>query len=296
MIAALDGLVGRGGLEVSTRLPGLAAVQRPVEVVQRPRALDDCDYTSGVALQRAKYLGVPPLVLAGLLAAELRRVEGVAAVTPAGPGFLNITLSAAARGAVALEVVGAGAAYGHVDGLDLNIDLGTPGGGELVALVDADVLRYAVARGPGGMPLVVDVDRLSRASTDNPLYGVQYAHARLASLLRNGAALGVRPSGAEDFDPALLDHPREHDLLRLLADYPRAVARAAHHQEPHRVTRILEDTAASFHRVHDTCRVLPQGDEEPTELHRARLLLVDATRIVMANGLHLLGVAAPERM
>jgi arginyl-tRNA synthetase len=124
---------------------------------------------------------------------------------------------------------------------------------------------------------------------------VQYAHARLASILRNAGDLGLAPAG-DDFDPALLSHEREGDLLRALAEFPRVVAAAAQLREPHRVARYLEDTASSFHKFYDSCRVLPMGDEEPTDLHRARLLLVDATRIVLANGLGLLGVSAPERM
>ena len=134
-----------------------------------------------------------------------------------------------------------------------------------------------------------------KQSSDNPVFYVQYAHARLASILRNAADLGLAPAG-DDFDPSLLSHEREGDLLRALAEFPRVVASAAQLREPHRVARYLENTASSFHRFYDTCRVLPMGDEEPTDLHRARLLLVDATRTVVANGLALLGVSAPERM
>ena len=117
----------------------------------------------------------------------------------------------------------------------------------------------------------------------------------MASLLRNGADLGLDPAKGEA-DPALLSHEKEGELLRALAEYPRVVAAAAQLREPHRVARYLEDTAASYHRFYDTCRVLPMGDEEPSDLHRARLLLVAATRTVLANGLGLLGVTAPERM
>ncbi len=98
------------------------------------------------------------------------------------------------------------------------------------------------------------------------------------------------------FDPALLSHEMEGQLLRSLAEFPRVVATAAQLREPHRVARYLEDTASKFHRFYDACRVLPMGDEDPAPIHAARLLLVDATRTVFANGLRLLGVSAPERM
>jgi arginyl-tRNA synthetase len=166
--------------------------------------------------------------------------------------------------------------------------------GELVDLIGVDALRYTLGRYPVDSPLTVDVEQITRASSDNPVFYVQYAHARLASILRNAGDLGLGDSSP--FDPALLDHEREGDLLRALAEFPRVVAAAAQLREPHRVARYLEETAATFHRFYDVCRVLPQGDEEPTDLHRARLLLVDATRVVLANGLGLLGVTAPDRM
>jgi arginyl-tRNA synthetase len=166
---------------------------------------------------------------------------------------------------------------------------------ELMDEIGVDALRYSLARYPSDSPLTLDIEQITKASSDNPVYYVQYAHARVASLLRNGAELGLDPSKG-DPDPALLTHEKEGELLRALAEYPRVVAAAAQLREPHRVARYLEDTAASYHRFYDTCRVLPMGDEEPGDLHRARLLLVAATRTVLANGLGLLGVSAPERM
>ena len=166
---------------------------------------------------------------------------------------------------------------------------------ELVELIGVDALRYTLARYPSDSPLTLDVEQITRASNDNPVFYVQYAHARLASILRNAGDLGIT-AGVDGFDPALLAHPREGELLRALAEFPRVVATAAQLREPHRVARYLEDTAGTFHRFYDVCRVLPQGDEDVTDLHRARLLLVDATRVVVANGLALLGVTAPDRM
>jgi arginyl-tRNA synthetase len=170
---------------------------------------------------------------------------------------------------------------------------------ELVEMIGVDSLRYTLARYPTDSPLTLDVEEITRQASDNPVFYVQYAHARLSGILRNGADLGLVPAGQEggaDFDPALLSHEKEGELLRSLAEFPRVVATAAQLREPHRVARYLEDTAAKFHQFYDSCRVLPMGDEEPTPTHAARLLLVAATRTVIANGLRLLGVSAPERM
>ena len=160
---------------------------------------------------------------------------------------------------------------------------------ELVELIGVDALRYTLARYPADSPLTLDVAEMTRQASENPVFYVQYAHARVSSILRNAADLGLTPES----HPELLTHEKEGDLLRALAEFPRVVAAAAQLREPHRVARYLEDTAAAYHRFYDSCRVLPMGDEEPTDLHRARLLLVDATRVVLANGLDLLGVSAP---
>jgi arginyl-tRNA synthetase len=169
---------------------------------------------------------------------------------------------------------------------------------ELVDMIGVDALRYTLSRYPADSPLTLDVEQITRQASDNPVFYVQYAHARLASILRNARDLGIDPLAPDAPAPdlALLSQEREGDLLRALADFPRVVATAAQLREPHRVARYLEETAASFHRFYDTCRVLPQGDEETAPVHRARLLLVEATRTVLANGLRLLGVSAPDRM
>ncbi len=166
---------------------------------------------------------------------------------------------------------------------------------EVVDLTGVDALRYTLCRFPADSPMTVDIDLVTRTSNDNPVYYVQYAHARLSSILRNAVGLGLA-ADADTYDPALLAHQREGDLLRALADLPRVVEQAAALREPHRVARYLEETAATFHRFYDECRVLPMGDEEAGDLHRARLVLVAATRLVLGNGLSLLGVTAPERM
>jgi arginyl-tRNA synthetase len=138
----------------------------------------------------------------------------------------------------------------------------------------------------------------TRRTNDNPVFYVQYAHARIASLLRNAGDLGLEPGDADAFHPELLDHEREGELLGVLGEFPQVIATAAELREPHRVARYLEDTAAVFNRWYDTkeCRMLPQGDEPVTATNEARLVLVQAVRTVLANGLDLLGVSAPERM
>jgi arginyl-tRNA synthetase len=166
---------------------------------------------------------------------------------------------------------------------------------ELIDLIGVDPLRYTLCRYPVDSPLTLDVAEMTSKSNDNPVYYVQYAHARLSSILRNAADLGVTLDVAS-FDPGQLGAEQEGDLLRALAEFPRVVARAAELREPHRIARYLEATAATFHQFYDHCRVLPQGDDDVSPVHRARLVLVAATRQVLANGLQLLGVSAPERM
>ena len=166
---------------------------------------------------------------------------------------------------------------------------------ELVELIGVDALRYTLIRYPADSPLTLDVAEMTRQSSDNPVYYVQYAHARLSSIIRNAAEFGIAVD-AENFDPAQLAHEREGELLRSLAEFPKVVAQAAELYEPHRIARYLEDTASAFHKFYDVCRVLPHGDEEVNDIHRARLVLVAATRQVFANGLAMLGVTAPERM
>ena len=169
---------------------------------------------------------------------------------------------------------------------------------DLVDAIGVDAGRYALVRYSMDATVDIDLDLWAKQTSDNPVFYVQYAHARLASILRNAADLGVTSGSASttSFDPSLLSHEKEGDLLRALAEFPRVVTSAAQLREPHRVARYLEDTASSFHKFYDACRVLPMGDEEPAPIHAARLLLVEATKTVLANGLGLLGVSAPDRM
>ncbi len=164
---------------------------------------------------------------------------------------------------------------------------------DLVEAIGVDAARYSLIRSSVDTAIDIDLALWSSASNENPVYYVQYAHARLSALARNAAELGLIPdTGHLD----LLTHEREGTLIRNLGEFPRVLKTAASLREPHRVSRYLEDLAGDYHRFYDSCRVLPQGDEQPTELHTARLALCQATRQVIANGLGILGVTAPERM
>ncbi len=167
---------------------------------------------------------------------------------------------------------------------------------DLVEAVGVDAARYALIRSSVDASIDIDLDVWTRHTNDNPVYYVQYGHARISGVLRNARELGLELGDVAALRPELLEHEREGDLLRALAEFSRVVATAAELREPHRVPRYLEELAGTFHRFYDACRVLPRGDEQTTDLHHARLWLVEATRVVLANGLRLLGVAAPERM
>jgi arginyl-tRNA synthetase len=307
--AATDVLTGRG----------LGADAVPVEIdISRPRNPAHGDYATSVALRAAKRVGVPPRELAGWLVDDLGTRAGIATAEVAGPGFVNLRLAAAARGAPVGEVLAAGQRYGAdpaaVEALrgaaadlardDAPVRVGTPAGagvgvtvttvGELVRAVGVDAARYAVLRSSGASPgtPVLDLAVLTVHTSDNPVHHVQYAHARLCSLARHAVELGMTPGRRYE----LLDRPREGELIRTLGEYPDVVRTAADLREPHRVARYLETMATVYHRYDESCRVLPMGDEPTTEPHRARLALASAARQVLANGLHLLGVSAPERM
>jgi arginyl-tRNA synthetase len=165
---------------------------------------------------------------------------------------------------------------------------------DLVDAIGADAARYALVRYSSEQSIDIDLDLWARKSNDNPVYYVQYAHARLASLQRNAAELGIVRDPSPDL--GLLTNDREAELLGVLGEFPRVVASAAELRAPHRVAHYLESLAGTYHRFYDACRVLPMGDEPPAPINQARLWLCEATRIVLENGLQLLGVSAPERM
>jgi arginyl-tRNA synthetase len=165
---------------------------------------------------------------------------------------------------------------------------------DLVEAVGVDAARYALARSSADSSIDIDLDLLVKRSNDNPVFYVQYAHARIAGIAKNAEATGVRMSDA--FEPSLLSDDTESILLANLAEFPRVIAQAAELREPHRVARYLEGLAGHAHKWYETCRTTPRAEEPVTDVHRTRLWLAEATRTVLANGLGLLGVSAPERM
>jgi arginyl-tRNA synthetase len=165
---------------------------------------------------------------------------------------------------------------------------------DIVDAIGVDAARYALARYSLDSAIDLDLDVWIRRSNDNPVYYVQYAHARIVSLPRNAAETGN--TRGSRYDASLLSHDREKDLLKALAEFPSVVVSAAELRQPHRVARYLEDLAGTYHRFYDACHVLPRDSSPIDDLGRARLWLAEAARIVLANGLRLLGVTAPDRL
>jgi arginyl-tRNA synthetase len=164
---------------------------------------------------------------------------------------------------------------------------------DLQAWLGTDALRYSLGRYPADSPLTLDPELLQKRTNDNPVFYVQYAHARTHQVARNAAASGVT---REVFDASLLTHETESVLLGILAEFPRVILQSAELREPHRIARYSEELAGAYHRWYDNCRVTPLGEEAVTDVHRTRLWLNDATGTVLRNALDLLGVSAPERM
>ena len=164
---------------------------------------------------------------------------------------------------------------------------------DLVEAVGVDAARYALTRSSINSTLDVDLEVLSKRTNDNPVFYVQYAHARTRQVARNAELAGVN---MDSFDPALLAEPSESELIAKLAEFPRVLSQSAEFREPHRVARYLEELAGSYHRFYDNCRVIPLASQPVTDLHHTRLWLNEAAGTVLANGLKLLGVSAPERM
>jgi arginyl-tRNA synthetase len=285
--ALLDDLVHAAACHVFASR-GLDTMALPADPgVERART-GRGEYATTVALRAAGTVGVAPPELAGWLADALAGRPEVAEVEVAGPGFLNLRITAATRAALVAEVLTADEAYGRGVGAaaveEAAARVVLPD--ELAAAVGVEAARYSLLRSPSRT--APDVDLLRRRTPDNPLFRVQYAHARLVALARNAADLGVTTGTAL----ASLTHPCEAELMYRIGEFPDAVRTG----EPHRVARHLEALADAFFDFHDSCRVLPVGDEDVTDLHRARLATITAARRVFANGLGLLGVSAPERI
>ena len=164
---------------------------------------------------------------------------------------------------------------------------------DLVDAVGVDAARYSLVRASVDTTLDLDLDLVASRTNDNPVYYVQYAHARTCSVASNAASHGVRRE--DGFAPGLLDAV-DSELLGTLARFPDVAAQSAILREPHRVARYLEEVAAAYHTWYGKARVTPRAEEEVADLHRTRLWVNDAAGVVLANGLGLLGVSAPERM
>jgi arginyl-tRNA synthetase len=164
---------------------------------------------------------------------------------------------------------------------------------DLVEVVGVDAARYALTRSSINSMLDIDLDQLSKKTNDNPVFYVQYAHARTKQVAKNAVSLGVDDS---EFDPALLTHPSESELLGKLAQLPKVMAHSAVERAPHLVARYLEEVSGAYHRWYDNCRVTPLSEQPVEPVHRTRLWLNNAASVVLANGLRVLGVSAPERM
>ncbi|MFI6443069.1 arginine--tRNA ligase [Kitasatospora sp. NPDC050543] len=167
---------------------------------------------------------------------------------------------------------------------------------DVVDWIGVDAARYTLARSSTDSTITLDINVLTSQTNENPVFYVQYAHTRMCGVARKAKELGVDKGSAEDFKPELLATQWESDMLGALGEFPRILAKAGQLREPHHVARYLEDLAGVYHRLYDNCMFLPKGDEEMTDTHRARLWLVEAAQTVIANGLTLLGVTAPERM
>lgn len=168
---------------------------------------------------------------------------------------------------------------------------------DLVELIGVDAARYALIRSSVDQTLDIDMDLWARQTNDNPVFYVQYAHARLCSLGRKAQAAGI---AVKDPDYSLLTNDYEGALIRTLGEFPSVVGTAAELREPHRIARYMEELAGTFHRFYDSCQILPKkseptGDDAAPIVH-SRLALAQATCQTIANALNLLGVSAPERM
>lgn len=164
---------------------------------------------------------------------------------------------------------------------------------DLVSAIGVDAARYSLVRSSVDQSIDIDLGLWESQSSDNPVYYVQYGHARLCSIGRKAAELGV---DSESADLSLLTHDREGDLIRTLGEFPAVVEEAAQLREPHRIARYAEDLAAVFHRFYDSCQVLPKAGEDEAPIHAARLALAQASRVVLANALTMVGVSTPEKM
>ncbi|MFJ5711036.1 ArgS-related anticodon-binding protein NrtL [Streptomyces sp. NPDC093105] len=305
---------------------GALRVDVPPRVkVEKARPGGVGEYASSVALSLARPAGRPALDVASVLKERLDGAAGILAVDITGPGFLNFTLRPQDGAELLRAVRAAGLAYGQGDalageavrfeppaedratvivgcltgllrgqGADARVEAGGerpyvhPGADE-TALLGSDAARWRLLRAAphdrplDGPPLLVRHER-------NALFRVQYAHSRTRRLLANGAQLGVLPA----YETEVHGTEGEGPLLGLLRDHPAVLLAAARHRAPDRVARHLEAVADALLGFQHT--VLPLGDEKPSAAHRSRLALAEATGTVLAGGLSVLGISAPDRI
>lgn len=296
--------------------------------VRRPPHSGQGHYATNVALQLAGVAGRSPLQVAEILRSRLAAAPGIARVEIADPGFLNITLDTVSYGELVRQVREGGVRYGRplggvavtlvsdgepraaavaeagnrilracgaVEGPPERVvavrpaGVGPEGVEDLLRALGPDAARWALLRPPAEDAPDLDPHTHLAQRESNPLFRIRYAYARTRALLRNAHDLGIRPAEHGEYR-----HPAETELLGLIADHPRIVESAARHRAPDRVARHLERTADAFFRFHDECPALPKGDEKPSAAHGARLALADAAGIVLASGLTLLGISAPD--
>ncbi|MBR3223908.1 MAG: arginine--tRNA ligase [Atopobiaceae bacterium] len=180
---------------------------------------------------------------------------------------------------------------------------------ELLHEVGADATRYTLISKSSNQMIDFDIELVKRQDNTNPVYYVQYAHARICSILRKAAGVSLEEAAkmgmdavvdraiGEEVDYGLLTNPTELALSRKLAEFPELVEGCARDRAPFRLTHYVEDVAGAFHSFYTQCQVLPsEGRPVPAELSRARLAVCDAVRLVIALTLRLVGVAAPEHM
>jgi len=277
--ALIDDLVRAAASEVMIAR-GLDPAALPAHAeVGRPRDPAQGEYATTVALRTAARVGVAPRELAGWVADALVARPEVARADVAGPGFLNLRMTPAGRAAVVAEALA-----GDVDGAAVRAAADRVADGLPDELAGVEGARYALLRSSTGT--IGDTGVLTRRVPENPLHRVQYAHARLVAWARNAADLGV----AVGPDPGVLSAPAEIALVGCIAEFPAAVRSG----EPHRLARHLEALADAVLDVHESGPALPRGDEEITDLHRARLAMILAAGRMLGVGLGLLGVSAPE--
>ncbi|MFG2136014.1 ArgS-related anticodon-binding protein NrtL [Streptomyces sp. NPDC048650] len=304
------------------------SVPVPVRIVLRPPRRAGCgDYASNVALQLAADAGRPAREVAEILRKRLAGSAGIARVEIAGPGFLNFTLGDGAQAALVRDVLAAGDRYGEREAGAAAVEGPVPAGAR--GVVVAEALARITAAGPQGRkpavaaaadqelagivarlgedearwallrPAARDTVRLPERPVQretNPRFRVQYAYARTRACARGARELGFTARPGEVAPAQSPSGPATRSLAALLATYPAAVEAAARHRAPDRLVRHLEATADAFFPWHEVCPPLPVGEQKPLAAHRARLALAEAAGTVLANGLRLLGISAPEHL